>query len=383
MPARNKRKQGKARLWFSRLFALVVKEFQEIARDPSSYIVAGVLPVTFLLLFGYGITLDAGVLHLATLNQSPGEKSLRLIGDFANSPWFFTRTAKNMSQAGEMMSDSVVQGIVVIRENFDAQLAAGKTGSIQLIVDGSEPNNAQFIRNYSQGLIRNWQAGQSPGGKAKSDAISLENRMWYNPTAKSERFLVPGAITVIMTLIGTLLTSLVFAREWERGTMEALLATPASRMQLLLGKLIPYFCMGIFSLLFCALAAIYLFDVPFRGSWQALLLISSVFMLCALGQGLLISVCLRGQLVAAEAGLFTGFLPALILSGFVFDIQSMAEPMRILTRFLPATYYNTCLRTIFLTGDVWQIFAPCLFFLCVFALVFLALVYFKLRKRVA
>lgn len=362
--------------------ALIVKEFREIARDPSSYIVAGILPLTFLFLFGYGITLDAGILHVAMLNQSGGEKSLSLAADFAHSPWFSTRDARSMAEAGQLMSDSRIQGIVVIRENFDLELASGNAGAIQVIVDGAEPNNAQFIRNYSLGLIRSWQAAQSPGGEAEQPAISLVSRVWYNPAAKSELFLVPGAITVIMTLIGTLLTSLVFAREWERGTMEALMATPVTRLQLLLGKLVPYFCLGMFSLILCTITAVLLFHIPFRGSWSALLFISSIFMLSALGQGLLISVLLRGQLVAAEAGLFTGFLPALILSGFIFDIESMAAPMRAITKILPATYYNTCVRTVFLTGDDWSLFAPRILFMAVIAAILLAGVYVKLKKRI-
>ncbi len=367
-------------LWTRQLLALVIKEFDEIRRDPSSYLVAFVLPLIFLLLFGYGIKLDAGVLPVAILDKSGGVRSLALAANFAHSPWFDTCTVSTMTEAGRLMSDSKVQGVVVIRENFDRQLAAGGTGDIQLVVDGSEPNNANYIRNYSQSVITNWQATSGPGGQASSPPINLEARIWYNPTAKSERFLVPGSITVIMTLIGTLLTSLVFAREWERGTMEALIATPVTRMQLLLGKLIPYFCMGMVSMALCVLAAVILFKVPFRGSIFALLLISTIFMLSALGQGLLISVCLRGQLVAAEAGLFTGFLPALMLSGFVFDIDSMAWPIQILTRFLPARYFNTCLRTIFLAGDDWDIFAPSLLFMGLLAAILLSIVYKKIVK---
>ena len=216
---------------------------------------------------------------------------------------------------------------------------------------------------------------------AAEPPINVQPRFWFNPAAKSVQFLVPGAITVIMTLIGTLLTSLVFAREWERGTMEAMFATPVSRMQLLLGKLIPYFCMGMFSMALCATAAVLLFAVPFRGSLWILLLLSSVFMLSALGQGLLISVSLRGQLVAAEAGLFSGFLPALLLSGFVFDINSMPPVLQAITRLLPASYFNTCLRTIFLTGDVWAIFGPSLAFMGLLAAILLGLVYKNLVKR--
>lgn len=369
------------RLWLRQLLALIVKEFEEIVRDPSSYLVAGVLPLSFLLLFGYGITLDAGILKLAVLDESGGNRSLSLAADFAHSPWFETFHVGDMETAGREMRDSAVQGVLVFRGDFDQELAAGRTGELQVIVDGTEPNTAQYIRNYSQGLISDWQMTALPGGKAHPAPVTLETRYWYNPTAKSERFLVPGAITVIMTLIGTLLTSLVFAREWERGTMEAMIATPVTRLQLLLGKLIPYFCMGMFSMALCAAAAVTLFEVPFRGSLWALLLLSTVFMLSALGQGLLISVCLRGQLVAAEAGLFSGFLPALMLSGFVFDINSMPEALQMLTRLLPARYFNICLRTIFLTGDVWSIFAPSLLFMGLLAAILLGLVYKNLTKR--
>ena len=368
-------------IWLRQLFALVGKEFQQIVRDPSSYLVAGVLPFIFLLLFGYGITLDAGVLRLGVLNQSGGRHSLSLAADFAHSPWFATRPVGNMADAGRMMRDSAVQGILVIQQDFDEQLERGSAGAVQVLVDGSEPNTAQYIQNYSQGLIMSWQRTALPDGVAAALPINIQPRFWYNPAAKSVQFLVPGAITVIMTLIGILLTSLVFAREWERGTMEAMFATPVSRMQLLLGKLIPYFCMGMFSMALCAVAAVTLFAVPFRGSLWVLVLLSSVFMLSALGQGLLISVTLRGQLVAAEAGLFSGFLPALLLSGFVFDINSMPPVLQALTRLLPASYFNTCLRTIFLTGDVWGVFGPSLLFMGLLASVLLGLVYRNLVKR--
>lgn len=371
----------KRNLWLSQLAALIGKEFQQIARDPSSYLVAGALPLIFLLLFGYGITLDAGILRLAVLDRSGGSRSLALAADFAHSPWFSTRNAGSMEEASRWMRDSEALGILVIRQDFDRELARGGAGSLQLLADGSEPNTAQFIQSYSQGLIADWQRAALPGGAALEPPLNLETRFWYNPTAKSVQFLVPGAITVIMTLIGTLLTSLVFAREWERGTMEAMFATPVSRMQLLLGKLIPYFCMGMFSMALCAVAAVTLFAVPFRGSLWALLLLSSVFMLSALGQGLLISVTLRGQLVAAEAGLFSGFLPALLLSGFVFDINSMPPILQAITKLLPASYFNTCLRTIFLTGDVWAVFGPSLLFMGLLAALLLGLVYKNLVKR--
>ena len=328
------------RLWVRQLLALVGKEFQQIVRDPSSYLVAGVLPLLFLLLFGYGITLDAGVLQLAVFNQSGGQHSRALLTDFAHSPHFVIRSISHMREGERLMRESSVQGILVLGQQFDAQLDRGTTADVQLIVDGTEPNVARFIQSYAQAVLLRWQGARQAGG-------------------------VPQ----------------VFAREWERGTMEAMLATPVSRWQMLLGKLIPYYCMGMFSMGLCALAAVTLFGVPYRGSVGALLFISSVFMLCALGQGLLISVSLHSQLQAAEAGLFSGFLPALLLSGFVFDINSMPPVLQAITHLVPARYFNTCLRTLFLTGDVWELFWPCLGAMSLLALLMLGLVYKKLVKR--
>lgn len=370
-----------ARLWFSQLWALIWKELQVIARDPSTWLVAVALPLIFLLLFGYGISLDAGVLHLAVLNQSGGSQSLEVASDFARSPSFFTSGSANMEDAGRALRDSKIQGILVIREDFDQKLDEGASGAVQVIVDGSEPNTAQFIKIYSQGVITNWQQTARPGGARAAPPIDQQNRFWFNPSAKSENFLVPGSITVIMTLIGTLLTSLVFAREWERGTMEALFSTPVSRMQILLGKLVPYYFLGMASMIFCVVLGIWLFDVPFRGSVPALLLLSTIFLLSALGQGLFISASIRIQLVAAEAGMFSGLLPALLLSGFVFDIESMPWLVRCLAQLLPATYFNTCIRTLFLAGDNWEVFWPCALKMLCLAAVFLGLAYKKLVKK--
>jgi ABC-2 type transport system permease protein len=281
-----------------------------------------------------------------------------------------------------MMRDSRVRGMLVIPRDFEARMEAGAGGALQLLVDGSEPNTAKFISAYAQGVIESWLATESGGNRPLSPPVSLESRYWYNPAALSPWFLIPGSITIIMTLIGVMLTALVIAREWERGTMEAMFATPVSRMQLLLGKLVPYFCLGMFSMSLCALAARGIFGVPFRGSVGALVLLSSVFMLTSLGQGLLISVLARTQLLAAQAALFSGFLPAMILSGFVFDINSMPFALQQITRVVPARYFNVCLQTIFLTGDVWELFVPNMACMAVIALIFLALVYRRFVKRI-
>jgi ABC-2 type transport system permease protein len=366
-------------LWRRQVLALIIKEYKQIVRDPSSWLVAVGLPIIFLLLFGYGINLDAGVMDFAVIDESRSARSLRLAAAFAHSPSFRVLPAGDRLEAEHMMRDSTVRGMLVIPRDFEAGLEAGRGAPLQLLVDGAEPNTAKFISAYAQGVIENWQATEFDAPPPAP--VSLESRYWYNPAALSPWFLIPGSITIIMTLIGVILTALVIAREWERGTMEAMFATPVSRMQLLLGKLIPYFCLGMASMSLCALAASGIFGVPFRGSVGALVLISALFMLTSLGQGLLISVLARNQLLAAQAALFSGFLPAMILSGFVFDINSMPFVVQQITRIVPARYFKVCLQTRFLTGDGWEVFVPHMACMGVIALVFLALVYRNFVKR--
>lgn len=370
-------------LWMRQLMALVGKEFKQIVRDPSSLLVAVVLPMIFLLLFGYGITLDAGVMHIAILDESGTPASSAISAEFAHSPNFSVRGVLSRAEAARLMRDSEIAGFVVFPSNFDTLLRmedhAGGLAPVQIIVSGAEPNTANFIQAYSQGVINVWQSTRL--GIVNQPPLLTEPRIWFNPAAMSRWFLVPGSITVVMTLIGTLLTALVLAREWERGTLEALYATPVTRMQILLGKLIPYYCMGMCSMSICALAGIYLFEVPFHGSVTALFLLSTAFLIPALGQGLFLSILTKEQLLAAQAGLLTAFLPAVILSGFIFDINSMPRVLQIVTYLIPARHFNVSLQTVFLAGDIWAVFLPGMAYMLGLGLLLLGLTYRKLIKR--
>lgn len=370
-----------ALLWTKQLLALAGKESKQILRDPSSYLVAFVLPMIFLLLFGYGITLDAGIMDIVVLDQSDSAAGMQLRTDFAHSPSFRVHAAFSRKEAEQLMRDSVISGFIVLPSNFEA-LLEGKQGAsvpVQVIVSGSEPNTANFIRGYSQGVIGNWARNRQ--GRDVHEPLEVLPRYWFNPAAQSRWYLVPGSITVIMTLIGTLLTALVIAREYERGTMEALFATPVSRMQILLGKLIPYYVLGMLSMTICALAGVFLFQVPLRGSIGALVLLSSAFLMPALGQGLLISILTKEQLLAAQTGLITGFLPAIILSGFIFDSSSMPVPLQYLTLLIPARHFNVALQTVFLAGDIWAIFWPGIMYMLGLGSFFLVVTYRRLIKR--
>lgn len=225
-----------------------------------------------------------------------------------------------------------------------------------LPADGSEPNTASFVQNYARGVVATWQR-QRGEGASPAAPIAVEQRFWFNPELASRFFLVPGSIAIVMTLIGTLLTALVVAREWERGTMEAIMATPVTVPALLAGKLLPYFLLGLASMALCTGIAVLLFGVPLRGSVLALLALAVAFLCPALGQGLLISAVTKNQFVASRVALLTGFLPAFLLSGFLFEIGSMPRPIQWLTYAVPASYLVPSLQTVFLTGDVWELLA--------------------------
>ncbi|MEN1971680.1 ABC transporter permease [Luteimonas sp. MJ204] len=348
---------AQARFDVRRLAALVRKESLQALRDPSTLLIAFVLPAVLLLLFAYAVSLDIRQVRIGVVVESPGASAQALAAAFAATRYLDVSFAHDRREVAERVVAGELRGFVVIPQDFEQRLAdpAG-AALVQVITDGSQPNTANFVANYAQGVVMTWHAGQA--GPAPVPAITLEPRYWFNAALESRRALVPGAIAIIMTIIGTMLTALVVAREWERGTMEAVMSTPASVVEILAGKLLPYFALGMLSTLAAAALAIFVFDVPLRGSLAALLLLSAVFMLPALGQGLLISSLTRNQFLAAQIALFSGFLPAFMLSGFLFEIDSMPAPIRAITWLVPARYFVSSLKTVFLVGDAWAVFVP-------------------------
>jgi ABC-2 type transport system permease protein len=343
-----------------RMQALIIKEFVQIVRDPSSLMIAFVLPVILLFLYGYGVSLDAKEVKLGVAVQDLGQAADSLAAAFLASPYFRAQLNRDERLLEQELMAGRRRGLVVIPEDFSRHVEmAGGLAKLQIIADGSETNTANYVQNYAQGVVASWwalrqrqQAADMPGGP------QLLTRIWFNPELESRNSLIPGALAIIMAIIGTLLTALVVAREWERGTMEALMATPVAIAELIIGKLIPYFILGLLAMLGSVAISVVLFDLPFRGSLPALLLSSGAFLLAALGQGLLISSAAKNQFIAAMAALITGFLPAFLLSGFIFEIASMPPPVRALTRIIPARYLVTNLQTLFLVGDVWSLLLP-------------------------
>lgn len=365
-----------------RLAGLIRKEFIQILRDPSAIAIAFVLPVVLLFLFGYGVSLDARHIPLAVVVDQPTAQTSAFVGGLEQSPYFQPKLFHNIQEAEHAVMARQADGIVWLRADFSRQNLRGNTASIGVLVNGVDANNARIVEGYLQGIWQNWLLQ-----RARSAAqpliipVDAKTRIWFNPALRSRYYLVPGLIAVIMTLIGALLTALVVAREWERGTMEALMASPVSMAEILLGKLIPYFVMGMGGLLLSVALAVWLFGVPLQGSFWLLLLSSSLFLLVALGMGLLISSVARNQFVAGQIAIIVTFLPAFILSGFIFDIQSMPTFIRFITHIVAARYYVKILQTLFLVGDVWPIILWNSLALLLMAMFFLGVTLHRSHKR--
>lgn len=394
------RPAGGPRFDLRRLGALVRKESVQVWRDPSAILIAFVLPIVLLFLFAYAVSLDVRAVRIGVVVESAGAAADSLAANFAATRYFEVLPARDRRQVTPMVVAGKLRGFVVIPADFDKRLAGSGTPLVQVITDGAQPNTANFVSGYADGVVTGWLAGRGAGqagtptraDSSGSDpmrtapmsmaAVPLEvqPRFWFNPELESRKFLVPGAIAIVMTMIGTLLTALVVAREWERGTMEALFSTPASIPEILAGKLLPYFGLGLAATMVCALLAIHVFDVPLRGSWFALLALSCVFLVPALGQGLLISALARNQFVASQIALFAGFLPAFMLSGFLFEIDSMPAPMRALTWLVHARYFVSALQTVFLAGDIWRQFLPEMAAMLAIGAVFFAVASGRTRK---
>jgi ABC-2 type transport system permease protein len=288
-----------------------------------------------------------------------------------------------MHEAEQLMLAREVDGIVRIRSDFSRQLAAGRA-SVQLLVHGVDANRARIIQGYVQGAIGQWVAkrvADGAQGPQPTGSVTIDGRIWFNEANNSTYFLVPGLIVLVMALIGALLTALVMAREWERGTLEALFVTPVRSTEILLGKIVPYFCVGLIGLTLCLFAAKFVFFVPLRGSVIVLVLASMLYLLVALGIGLLISSAVKNQFIASQMALVISFLPALLLSGFLFDLHSVPTVVRFISSILPATYYVELLQTIFLAGNVWSLILKDCAVLALDATILLLLARSKTRKQ--
>ncbi|WP_054033253.1 ABC transporter permease [Desulfatitalea tepidiphila] len=365
-----------------RMRGLLRKEALQIRRDPSSIALAMVLPIVLLFLFGYGVSLDAENVPIAVVADDRGEAARELAARFEGSRYFQVTHLNTMGEAIRWLEHGEVDGIVQVQSDFTSRLRGRGLARIQLIVDGIDANRARLIQGYTRGVLQKWIEVNTVQGEAvAAPAVSVTQRIWFNASAQSRNFLIPGLVTLIMTLTGILLTALVVAREWERGTMEALMVTPLRRIDFLMGKIVPYFVLGMLGMGLTVTAAVTLFKVPLNGSLAVLILMSALFMLASLGLGLLISSAIRVQFVAAQLSIVTGFLPALFLSGLLFDLESTPLPIQMVSRVVPARYFVDISHTLFMAGDIWPVLLPDALALAAMAALFFALAFRKTTKR--
>jgi ABC-2 type transport system permease protein len=366
-----------------RIWALVRKEVRQIIRDPSSIAVGMVLPVVLILLFGYGLSLDVKNVPVAIVLEDASPDAAELASTFQLSPYFHARLVTSMVEARERILARDVDGIIRIPGDFARQMHGGNA-EVQILIHGSDANRARIIQGYAEGTIGQWSSRRvAEGQEVPGGPVVLRDRIWFNEANESRYFLVPGLIVLVMTLIGALLTALVVAREWERGTLEALFVTPVHAGEILLSKVIPYFVLGMVGLAQCLLAARFLFDVPFRGSLWIVGAGSLLYLVVALGVGLLISTTVKAQFVAGLVTVLVAFLPALMLSGFIFDLQSLPLAIRFLTYAFPARYYVSILQTVLLAGDIWAVILPNLATLAGMAVLLFVLTRVATKKQLA
>jgi len=365
-----------------RLLAFIKKEFYQILRDPSSYLIAIFLPLMMIFLFGYGVSLDANSIKIGLVLEDSSREARSLAYAFQNTPYFNTEVSFDRKKVEEDLIASKIRGFVVIPQDFTKDLRGNKNAMVQIIADGSETNTASFVESYAEGVIANWSKDiRSQLVIPAVGSITPQTRVWFNPELKSRDVLLPGSLAVTMALIGTLLTALVVAREWEKGTMEAILATPIRIDELIIGKLLPYFILGMGSMTICVFLTVLVFNVPFNGSLWVMALATALFLIAALGQGLLISTLAKNQFVASQAAINVAFLPAYMLSGFLYEIDSMPWSIRMITHLLPARYFVSIIKTNFLAGVIWSDILPNMAAMLVIGLALLILIARKTKRR--
>ena len=363
------------------LLALIKKEIKQILRDPSSIIIAFVLPLISILIYMYGINLDSVRVTMGIKNDDSNPETATLIKSFGHSKYVNSIYFDNIEDIKTAIARSKIKGAVIIPNDFSTKLARGQSADLLVITDGSEVNTANYVQNYAISIANSWLMTSKYAGLTPRPVINTEVRTWYNPDLNSHYFIVPGSIAITMTLIGILLTSLVVAREWERGTMEAMLSTSVKAIHIVLGKYIPYFILGILSLAFNIFLCIVIFNIPFRGNYFILFLVSSLFLFTSLGIGLNISSLLKNQFLASMVAMSAGFLPALMLSGLMFPINSMPVFFQYLTRILPPRYYVSFVESEFMAGGVNSIRLENAVYLTILGLLFFAAVYKNTSMR--
>ncbi|HSX50388.1 MAG TPA: ABC transporter permease [Cellvibrio sp.] len=368
--------------FISRFIALVRKETRQMLRDRSNLAVGLLLPAVLILLFGYGLSFDVTDAPVAVVMEDKSPVAHSVVAGFNGSDYLAPVWVDSMPEAERLIRAADVIAIVRVPVDFSRRLAAGNA-HIQLMLNGADSSTASVLEGYVNGAIATWAQHQldrsgAPGANANVEIIQ---RMWFNEASTSTWYLVPGLIALVMTLIGAFLTSLLIAREWERGTLESLFVTPVRPLEIVLAKLVPYLVIGAIDLVLCLLAAKFLFQVPMRGSLWAILLASMLYLAVSLLLGLFISGKTRNQFQASQVALLVSFMPALMLSGFVFDLRNVPAVVQVISHLLPATHFMQLIKTLFLAGDNWSMLLRDCSILLLYAVLLTFAVHRTLRKK--
>lgn len=365
-----------------RFIALLRKEVRQMLRDKSNLAVGLLLPIALILLFGYGLSFDVKNAPVAVVLEDSAPAARDAVAGLGGSSYLSPVWVTQMQEAERLLRAGEVDAIVRVPLDFSRRLAAGDA-RIQLILNGVNSTTAQTVEGYVNSAVATWaqkradRAGSKPPAQAR---VEIVQRMWFNETGNSSWYLVPGLIVLVLTLIGAFLTSLLIAREWERGTLESLFVTPVRPLELIAAKLAPYLVVGAIDLVLCLLAARFLFEVPLRGSLPILFLASMLYLLVSLLLGLFISGKARNQFDASQLAMLVSFMPAMMLSGFVFDLRNVPLVIQVVAQLLPATHFMDLIKTLFLAGDHGPTILRSASILSLYALVLLVATHRTLRK---
>lgn len=366
-----------------RLWAMARKEALQLRRDPRSLILAFILPVLMVLFFGYAITWDVKDIRFSAWDQDRTRESRELLEAFQASGYFtLTERAEGYREVEEALALGRVRAVLVIPPDYSETLASGRPAPVQLLLDGADANTATIAMNYADAIVAGESVDLVLQGRELPTMVEAETRIWYNETLESRNMVVPGLVAAIMSIIAAMLTSLTIAREWERGTMEQLAATPVRALEIVLGKLLPYVAIGLFDVAMTVAVGVWVFGVPFRGSVLLLAGMSLLFLVGALGVGIFISAVAGSQVFAMQAAMVATYLPAVLLSGFLFDISAMPVALQAVTFLVPARYFVVVTRGILLKGVGAGVLWPQAVFMTVFAVVGLGLATRVFKKEI-
>lgn len=363
--------------------SLVKKEFYQIVRDFSNCLVVFLLPLVLMIIFAYAINLDTNVVKIGLLVDGYRDQNIGIIDSFKSTKFLNVVEYKSRKDMDRDIIAGKIKAMVIIPNDFMKNLySKSSVAQIQLLTDGSDPNISTFVEGYVNGVINNWQTiSNIENGNNTKPLLNVSTSIWYNSDLKSINFILPSSIGMIMTLVGMILTALVIAREWERGTMESLLTTKIGKMDLLLSKFLAYYCLAILSCAFCTFLCIVWFQIPFKGSYIVYFITSSLFIFTSLAQGVLISTLCKNQFLASMTVSVVGLLPATLLSGMTFELQSMPKIIQMISYIVPARYFSVCIRNLFNVGNIWSVLFTQSIFMIIFTLLVFIIIYKKTSTR--